>query len=408
MFNGELIPHLFRTEYRKIVSVLCSHFGFDQMETAEDIASETFLTAAQTWGLNGAPPNPAAWLYHVAKNKARTYLQRRSVFEKKIASEIKKTSSEAYEHEIDLSPQNINDSQLQMMFAVCHPSISQEAQIALSLRILCGFGIDEIADAFLTNKETINKRLFRAKEKLREDKINIELPGPPDIDDRLSTVLTTLYLLFSEGYYSVSHITPIRRELCFEAIRLCSMFVENKLTNKPAVNALLALMCFQASRLDARLDKNGELVLYDEQDTSLWNSDLISRGGYFLNCAASGDEITKYHLEASIAYWHTQKKDTKEKWETVLQLYDQLLRLEYSPVAALNRVFVLSKAHGKNEAILEAEKLDIKDNQFHSALLGELYTDIDNHKAKQNFERALALAKTAADKNAIQKKIDKL
>ena len=408
MYNRDLIPHLFRTEYRKIVSVLCRHFGFDQMETAEDIASETFLTAAQTWGLNGAPQNPTAWLHHVAKNKARTYLQRRSVFEKKIASEIKKTSSEAYEHEIDLSPQNINDSQLQMMFAVCHPSISQEAQIALSLRILCGFGIDEIADAFLTNKETINKRLFRAKEKLREDKINIELPGPPDIDDRLSTVLTTLYLLFSEGYYSVSHITPIRRELCFEAIRLCSMLVENKLTNKPAVNALLSLMCFQASRLDARLDKNGELVLYDEQDTSLWNSDLISRGGYFLNCAASGDEITKYHLEASIAYWHTQKKDTKEKWETVLQLYDQLLRLEYSPVAALNRVFVLSKAHGKNEAILEAEKLEIKDNQFHSALLGELYTGIDNNKAKQNFERALALAKTAADKNAIQKKIDKL
>jgi RNA polymerase sigma-70 factor (ECF subfamily) len=186
------------------------------------------------------------------------------------------------------------------------------------------------------------------------------------------------------------------------------MLVENKLTNKPAVNALLALMCFQASRLDARLDKNGELVLYDEQDTSLWNSDLISRGGYFLNCAASGDEITKYHLEASIAYWHTQKKDTREKWETVLQLYDQLLRLEYSPIAALNRVFVLSKAHGQNEAILEAEKLDIKDNQFHFALLGELYTDIDNNKAKQNFERALALAKTAADKNAIQKKIDKL
>jgi len=408
MFNGELIPHLFRTEYRKIVSVLCRHFGFDQMETAEDIASETFLAAAQTWGLNGAPANPTAWLYHVAKNKARTYLQRHSVFEKKIFPEIKKTSSDTFEHEIDLSPQNINDSQLQMMFAICHPSISPEAQIALSLRILCGFGIEEIADAFLTNKETINKRLFRAKEKLREDKIRIELPGPPDIDERLSTVLTTLYLLFSEGYYSVSHITTIRRELCFEAMRLCSMLVENKLTNKPVVNALLALMCFQASRLDARLDENGEIILYDEQDTTLWNTDLISRGGYFLNCAASGDEITKYHLEASIAYWHTQKKDTREKWENVLQLYSQLLRFEYSPVAALNRLYVLSKINGKAEAIAEAEKLDMKENQFYFALLGELYSEIDNKKAKQNFEKALALAKTTADKNAIQKKIDRL
>ena len=408
MYTGELIPHLFRTEYRKIVSVLCRHFGFDQMETAEDIASETFLTAAQTWGLNGAPQNPTAWLYHVAKNKARTWLQRNSVFEKRIAPEIKKTSSATFEQEIDLSPQNINDSQLQMMFAICHPSISAEAQIALSLRILCGFGIEEIADAFLTNKETINKRLFRAKEKLREHKIAIELPAASDIDARLSTVLTTLYLLFSEGYYSVSHNSTIRRDLCFEAMRLCSMLVENKLTNKPAANALLALMCFQASRLDARLDKNGELILYDEQDTTLWNTDLISKGGYFLNCAASGNEITKYHLEASIAYWHTQKKDTKEKWETVLQLYNQLLRIEYSPVAALNRVFVLSKTNGKDEAIAGAEKLDLKDNQFYFALLGELYTDIDNDKAKQNFERAFSLAKTTADKHAIQRKIDML
>ncbi len=408
MYNGELIPHLFRTEYRKIVSVLCRHFGFDQIETAEDIASETFLTAAQAWGLNGAPPNPIAWLHVVAKNKARTYLQRRSLFEKKIAPEIKKTSTDIFEHEIDLSPQNINDSQLQMMFAICHPSIPPEAQIALSLRILCGFGIEEIADAFLTNKETINKRLFRAREKLREDKISIELPEPSDIDERLSTVLTTLYLLFSEGYYSVSHTTTIRQELCFEAMRLCSILVENKQTNKPAVNALLALMCFQASRLDARLDENGELVLYDQQDTNLWDSDLISRGGYFLNCAASGNKITKYHLEASIAYWHTQKKDTKEKWETVLQLYDQLLKVEYSPVAALNRVFVLSKVVGKKAAITEAEKLDMKENQFYYALLGELYTDIDINKAKQNFEKAFALAKTTADKNAIQRKIDKL
>jgi RNA polymerase sigma-70 factor (ECF subfamily) len=185
------------------------------------------------------------------------------------------------------------------------------------------------------------------------------------------------------------------------------MLVENKLTNKPAVNALLALMCFQASRLDARLGKNGELILYDEQDTARWDTDLISRGGYFLNCAASGNEITKYHLEASIAYWHTQKKDTNEKWETVLQLYNQLLRLEYSPVAALNRVFVLSKTDGKHAAIEEAERLELKDYQFYCALLGELYTGIDNEKAKENFQKALSLAKTQTDKQAIQKKIDK-
>src|SRR5438552_3700710 len=298
MEQQELIPHLFRTEYRKIVSTLCKRFGFDQIEIAEDIASDTFMSAAQSWGLSGIPQNPTAWLYYVAKNKAKNYLQHSSLFENKIAYEIKKTSSDFHEEEIDLSPQNINDSQLQMMFAICHPSISPEAQIGLSLRILCGFGIEEIADAFLTNKETINKRLYRAKEKLREERIEIQLPDSSQIEERLETVLTTIYLLFSEGYYSVSQNQPLRKELCFEAIRLCTMLVENKHTNKPEVNALLSLMCFHASRFDARTNKNGEPVLYDEQDTNLWNSDLISKGGYFLNCAASGTRISRYHLEA--------------------------------------------------------------------------------------------------------------
>ena len=405
MDKVELIPHLFRTEYRKIISVLCKYFGFDQIEIAEDIASDTFLAAAQTWGLEQPPPNPTAWLYNVAKNKAKNYLQRDHIFESKIAPELKKNPPEI--EGIDLSPQNINDSQLQMMFAICHPSISQEAQIGLSLRILCGFGIEEIADAFLTNKETINKRLFRAKEKLREEKINIELPGPSEIDERLATVLTTIYLLFNEGYYSVSQNKTLRTDLCLEAMRLCNMLIENKNTNKPQVNALLSLMCFHSSRFDARLGKNGELILYEEQDTNLWNSDLISKGSYFLNCSASGNEISKYHLEATIAYWNTQRADTKEKWENVLQLYNRLLQLEYSPIAALNRTYALSKANGKQEAIIEAEKLNLANNQFYFALLGELYTDIDNSKAKQNFQKAILLAKTQADKQIIQKKIDK-
>jgi len=232
MKKNELIPHLFRTEYRKIVAVLCKHFGFDEIEIAEDIASDTFMTAAQTWGMNGVPKNPTAWLYNVAKNKAKNYLQRDSLFKNKIALEIKKTSSDSEENEIDLSTQNINDSQLQMMFAICHPSISPEAQIGLSLRILCGFGIEEIADAFLTNKETINKRLFRAKGKLREEKIKIEMPDVSEIDARLINVLRTIYLLFSEGYYSESQNQIIRKELCFEAMRLCTMLVENSSTNK--------------------------------------------------------------------------------------------------------------------------------------------------------------------------------
>jgi RNA polymerase sigma factor (sigma-70 family) len=408
MDHGELIPHLFRTEYRKIVSVLGKHFGFEQMEIAEDIASDTFLTATQTWGLEGTPKNPTAWLYHVAKNKAKNHLQRHTTFENRIAPELKGNTAETCENEVDLSPQSINDSQLQMMFALCHPAISPEAQIGLALRILCGFGIEEIADAFLTGKEIINKRLFRAKEKLREEKIRIELPHPSDIDERLAPVLTTIYLLFNEGYYSVSQKKTLRKELCLEAMRLCTMLVENSSTNKPQVNALLSLMCFHASRFEARFNNNGEIILYEEQDTNLWNSDLISKGGYFLHCAASGDKISTYHLEAGIAYWNTQKHDTKEKWENILQLYNRLLQIAYSPVAALNRTYALSKANGKQQAIAEAEKLNLADNHFYFTLLGELYTDIDNKKAKQHFEKALSIAKTQADRQAIQKKIGRL
>jgi RNA polymerase sigma factor (sigma-70 family) len=408
MEQQELIPHLFRTEYRKIVSVLCKCFGFDEVETAEDIAGDTFLAASQTWPYKGIPPNPAAWLYSVAKNKAKNYLQRNTIFANKVIPEINQDSPEFYKYDIDLSPQNINDSQLQMMFAICHPSIPVEAQIGLSLRILCGFGIEEIANAFLTNKETINKRLFRAKEKLREEKIKIEFPGESEIDLRLEPVLTTIYLLFNEGYYSISQNKILRQELCFEAIRLCTMLVENKSTNRPQVNALLALMYFHSSRFEARIDKDGELILYDDQDTSLWNTDLISKGGYFLHCATTGDRVSKYHLQATIAYWNTQKADTKEKWETILQLYNHLLQLDYSPVAALNRTYALSKARSKQAAIIEIEKLKMTSNHFYFMLLGELYTGIDNAEAERSFKQAFYLAKTDAEKQTIQKKIDRL
>jgi RNA polymerase sigma-70 factor (ECF subfamily) len=405
MEQQELIPHLFRTEYRKITSVLSRIFGFENIEIAEDIASETFLLASETWSFKGLPENPVAWLYTVAKNKAKNYLKRNNLFTQKIASQIKYTSELAQEFEIDLSEQNITDSQLQMMFAVCNPLISTEAQVGLALRILCGFGIDEIAGAFLTNKETINKRLFRAKEKLRAEEVKIEFPGETEINSRLENVLTTLYLLFNEGYYSAHQDVTLRKDLCLEAMRLTYLLIENEQTNKPAVNALLSLMCFHASRFDARINENGETVLYHDQDISLWNEDLIKKGEYFLNQSSKGKSISKYHLEAGIAYWHTQKEDTKEKWESILQLYNQLLQIEYSPMAALNRTYALAKANGKEKAIIEAEKLQLGGNHLYHSLLGELYADDDNTKAILHLQSALTLAKSTADKNIISAKI---
>ena len=286
MDNQTLIPHLFRTEYRKITSVLCKLFGIEHIEIAEDITSDTFLLASESWGVKGIPENPVAWLYTVAKNKAKDYLKRNQVFLEKVSKEIKYALDETHEIEIDLSDKNITDSQLQMLFAICNPSIPVEAQIGLALRILCGFGIDEIADAFLTNNETINKRLFRAKQKLRMEQVRIEFPSESEINNRLETVLLTLYLLFNEGYYSSKKDAKVRADLCLEAMRLTHLLTENKSTNLPFVNALLSLMCFHSSRLEARTNDKGETVLYQDQDVRLWNTELIERGKYYLNIAS--------------------------------------------------------------------------------------------------------------------------
>jgi RNA polymerase sigma-70 factor (ECF subfamily) len=356
--------------------VLCKYFGAGDIQAAEDIVSETFAQALETWPYKGIPENPVAWLYAVAKNKAKNQLIRQQIFTTSVVGQVKNSTQRSEEFDIDLSEQNISDSRLQMLFAICHPSIPVEAQVGLALRTLCGFGIDEIADAFLSNRETITKRLTRAKQKLRSEKIEIALPHESEIDQRLDAVLLTLYLLFNEGYYSDND------DFCVEAIRLTHMLTGNPKTNRSDVNALLALMCLHSSKKDP---------------------DLLARGVYHLKEASQGAKVSKYHLEANIAYWHT-KEESKEKWETVLSLFNHLLTLEYSPTAAVNRTYAFSKVYGKEAAIAQAEKLGLS-NQYYYSLLGELYTDIDDRKALLNYRMARRLARTASDRTLLERKI---
>ena len=400
------LKELFQQEFAKMVAVISKQFGLQHIELAEDIVSETFLQAAETWGMKGVPENPTAWLYVVAKQKTLYHFRRTRIYEEKVVPEL--TGTSVKEEETDFSTQNIRDSQLQMLFAICTPAIASEAQIGLALRILCGFGIDEIAEAFLSNKETINKRLFRAKEKLREEKIKMELPAESEITSRLDNVLHILYLLFTEGYYSKTQNAILRKDLCLEAVRLCLMLTEYKRTDQPQTNALLALMCFHASRFNARQTSEDSLILYEDQNEALWDQALIRQGMYFLDRSAQGEDVSSYHLEARIAYWHCIKEDSPEKWEDILQLYDQLLTINYSPSVALNRTFALYKVHGAVAALKEAEQLQLENNHFYFILLGELYKVIDIKKAQSNFERARSLAKTETEKQDIQQKIDNL
>lgn len=406
----EFLKHLFQNEFSKMVAVISKLFGLQHIEIAEDIVGETFLLAAETWGMKGIPENPTAWLYTVAKNKTLYHFRRVKIFEKKVVPKLtEELEDESLNEELDFSLQNIRDSQLQMMFAVCNPAIASEAQIGLALRILCGFGIDEIAEAFLSNKETINKRLFRAKEKLRTEKVKMEIPLEHQIENRLDNVLRIIYLLFNEGYYSRTQNQILQKDFCLEALRLGLLLTEFEKTNLPKTNALISLMCFHASRFSARQTEENSFILYEHQNEELWDKDLINQGILFLNLSAHGNEITNYHLEARIAYWHSIKDDSSEKWEEILHLYDQLIKINYSPSVLLNRIYALYKVKGVQSALAEAEKLNFENNHFYFLLLGELYrNNANNEKAGINFLKAYSLAKTDIEKEGIQKKIELL
>ncbi|HMV80047.1 MAG TPA: sigma-70 family RNA polymerase sigma factor [Leptospiraceae bacterium] len=404
MKNNELIPHLFRKEYSRLVSVLVKVFGFEEMETAEDIAGETFLSAAETWPCRGIPENPSAWLYAAAKNKARNYLVRQNIFRDKIMKKMAE-GEKAFEPAFEFSEDVIKDSQLRMLFAVCHPSVSAESRICLALKVLCGFSTDEIADAFLTNRETVHKRLQRGKEKLRSEKIEMIIPENSDLAERMESVLRTLYLFFSEGYYSQSHSSNIREDLCLEAMDLNAMLLENLLTSTHSANALMSLMFFQASRLKARRSGNGETVLYEEQDRNLWDNGFIEKGFYYLQQASKWETASKYYIEACIAYWHTVKDEPEDKWMNILKLYDILAEIDPSPSVSLNRIYALSKVKGNQAALSEAERLDFPDSHFYFILLAELYRGTDLRKSVHCLGKAMEICRTDSEKMLILKKM---
>src|SRR5882724_2286702 len=304
---GKTVDHLFRHEAGKMVAVLTRLFGFPNIEQAEDIVQDTMLRAMETWKFGKMPANPQAWLYFTAKNKAIDLIRRQQV-KYKIDNDISYLLKSEYTlspavHEL-FTEDEIKDSQLRMMFACCHPSFSKEAQITLMLNTLCGLSVHEIADAFLTKDDTIQKRLFRTKEKLRNEKISLDYPGAEAMPGRIEAVLKTVYLLFNEGYNSSHPQKLIREDLCEEAMRLTIMLTENPKTDLPQTNALLALMCFHVSRFSARLDDKGFIILLKDQDRNQWNHFLIKKGNEYLSRSASGETMHAFHIEAAIASMH--------------------------------------------------------------------------------------------------------
>lgn len=409
----QTIEHLFRHESGKMNAVLSRLLGLQNMETAQDIVQDTLLQAMNTWSYNGIPENPQAWLYRVAKNKAIDFLRRQKKFK-----QIRSRYTSLLESEWTLSPTvhqffmetEIQDSQLRMMFAACHPAIPVESQIALTLKTLCGLSVAEIAKAFLTTDETIAKRIYRAREKIKAEQIEMDTPDGNELQERLDAVLKSLYLLFNEGYNSSQPDHLIREDLCEESMRLCYLLTQHPLTHFPRTNALFSLFCFQASRLKTRLNDKGHIIILKYQDRNKWNRPLIQKGFEHLEMAAEPFEVSTYHLEAAIASVHaTSPNFEKTDWQAIYHLYEILYQLQPNPIVAMNKAIASSYAINKQHALQELQQINgLEKNHLYFAALGELYLDMAQYvKAKEYFEKAALLTESLLEKNLLAEKIER-
>jgi RNA polymerase sigma factor (sigma-70 family) len=411
----KLVDHLFRHESGKMVSMLTRTFGTENLEIVEDVVQDVLLQAMQLWPINGVPENPSAWLYRAARNKAIDVL-RRNKYSVRLDTDEESTiadSASLFPDQIEEASQDeiLKDDMLRMMFVCCHPGIPEENQITLILKVLCGFSTAEIAKAFLTSEDTISKRLYRTKEFFRARKIEFDVPSPTEVKGRTQGVLNSLYLLFNEGYNSTDSEELIRKDLMEEAMLLCRMLTENSLTQQPETFALMALMCFQSSRNDSRLSPEGEIILLPYQDRSKWNFGLISAGNEYMNKAAYGDSISKYHLEAAIAFEHCIAETYENtNWTRILELYERLCRLSSSPILELNKAVATMQVHGPNEALKALtnihDKKKIETYYIYHSLLGEIYSRLDRKvEAQGEFNAAMKLTKSEVERKLIRAKI---
>lgn len=407
-----LADHLFRHEYGKLVSTLTGIFGTEHLQLAEDVVQDSLFEAISHWSYEGVPGNPAAWLFRVAKNKAINMVKREK-YKKQYVSEMAIAGQDAWTEPHVLSEQQILDDQLRMIFTCCHPSISTDSQIALALKTLCGFSISEIARAFLTTEETLNKRLVRARQKIREARIPFEVPRGTELDGRVKVVLETIYLLFNEGYSASEGNDVIRHDLCEEAIRLGEIIERHPaIDDKSDVYALLALMQLNASRFDARQDKEGNLLTLAEQDRSLWDKELISKGISNLKKSIEGTYVSVYQVLATISAHHSTAPDIETTdWNSIVLLYDSLVQLDSSPLVLLNRAIAKSMVTGAGPALAELDSLKdnvvLKDYHLYHSTKAELSIQLGQYSdALDSLEKAVRLATLDAEKKLIRKRIE--
>jgi RNA polymerase sigma-70 factor (ECF subfamily) len=406
-----LVEHFFRHEAGRLVSVLTRIFGWRHFDLVEDMVQATLMDALESWRVRGAPDNPSAWVHRVAKNKILDALRRDQVGRRVLGGWA--AARPRHEEGLDelFFDSEIEDSQLRMMFACCHPHLARENQVALTLKALCGFSNAEIARALLAGEEAIKKRLRRATRDLIDQQIALEPPPAAELPGRLDAVHQVLYLLFNEGYSSSDGETAIRTDLCEEAARLCHLLCCHPRFGTPATHALLALMLFHAARLESRTDQRGFPLLLEEQDRGKWDRGLIRRAREFLARSAEGTVISPFHLEAAIACHHcTAASYAETDWPAILRLYDALITVHRSPVYLLNRAIVRAQIDGPGAGIraLEEAGQDPALRHYHlfDAALGELYRRAgDVARARRHLEAARQKTTSPFDREVIDRRL---
>jgi RNA polymerase sigma-70 factor (ECF subfamily) len=406
----ELLESLYRADSGRILATLIRLLG--DFDLAEDAMHEAFAAALSQWPSSGVPDNPRPWLISTARFKAIDTLRRRARFDAsqdELARYLEAQSSSA---ERSNEEDSLEDDRLRLIFTCCHPSLPPEARVALTLREVCGLTTEEIAKAFLITPRTLAQRIVRAKAKIRETPIPYEVPAPRELPERLGAVLHVIYLVFNEGYSAAAGAEVTRAELTGEAIRLGRLL--SKLLPEPEVIGLLSLMLLQESRHAARTSPAGELILLENQDRSLWNRDQIAEGLALLEKALKSRRFGAYTLQAAIAALHAESSSVASTdWRQITLLYDQLLRIQPSPVVELNRAVAIAECEGPEAGLALIDAVLAQGELANYYLAHSVRADMCRRlgrtdEARSSYEKALALTKQEPERKFLQERIRQL
>ena len=409
--TGPFVEHLFRHQSGRMVAHLARLLGPGNLDLAEETVQEAMLRALQTWPYQGVPKNATAWLFRVAHNIAIDSIRHNQVAGEKsevLVAEL--TRSIVVEPQDPDIEEQLRDDELRMIFMCCHPGLSREASVALSLKTAGGFSVGEIARAFLADEAAITQRLVRAKRQIRDQRLTLEMPQPSELKRRLDSVLDVIYFLFNEGYAAHEGEDLIRHDLCFEALRLGLLVAASSIA-EPRVQALVALMALQGARLPARVDRAGDLVLLEDQDRSSWDQRMISLGFHYFERSMAGDEVSEFHMQAAIAATHARASVANDiDWHIILQLYDKLLSINPSPVVLLNRAVAVAKVRGPAEALKAIEPLEndakLEDYYLLLAIRGHLLRELGREaEAVECFRKALECPCSEPERRFLKRKL---